>query len=167
MWSKWLARVILAGAALTAAAEPRVPGMDAQLEADLARADYLFVWDIDRRTLGKGDPYRTLRTYYDGLMFALTEARRLIRPGTPATLKLDPIPELKGWHEAYSGEIKSRETYLDDAPTVLHAEVTRRDCDSRRSQLVFALSRQPRDDPAWQEMRKQRDAVACDKSLTR
>src|SRR5688572_29588544 len=78
MWSKWLARLLLAGAALPAAAEPRVPGMDAQLEADLARADYLFVWDIDRRTLGKGDSYRTLRTYYDGLMFALTEARRLV-----------------------------------------------------------------------------------------
>lgn len=35
------------------------------------------------------------------------------------------------------------------------------------AKLLFAVSRQPRDDPAWQEMRKARDAIGCDKALTK
>ena len=166
MWTKRLACLALA-IALPAAAEPRIPGMDAQLEADMARADYLFVWDLDSSTLGRGDAYRTLRTYYDGLMYALTDARRLIEPGTPAAVKLDPMPAVPGWDEAYSGRLTSHETYLEGEPVVMHAEITRRDCDRKRSQVFFALSRQPRDDPAWKEMRKIRDGIGCDKSKTR
>jgi hypothetical protein len=141
--------------------------MDAKLEADMARADYLFVWDLDANTLGRGDPYRTMRTYYEGLMFALTEARRLIEPGTPATVKLDPMPAVQGWDEAYAGRLLSHETYLEGEPVVMHAEITRRNCDRKRSQVFFALSRQPRDDPAWQELRKIRAGIGCDKSATR
>ena len=100
-------------------------------------------------------------------MFALTEARRLIEPGTPATLKLDPLPAVRGWDEAYAGRLASRETYLEGDPVVLHAEITRRDCDRKRSQVFFVLSRQPRDDPAWNEMRRMRDTVGCDKAATR
>ncbi len=167
MWTRCAATLVLALALLPAAAEPRIPGMDAKLEADMARADYLFVWDLDAATLGRGDAYRTLRTYYDGLMFALTEARRLIEPGTPATLNLDPLPAVRGWDEAYAGRLASRETYLEGDPVVLHAEITRRDCDRKRVQVFFALSRQPRDDPAWNEMRRMRDTVGCDKAATR
>ena len=70
MWTKRLASLALACCAAHALAEPRIAGMDARLEADLARANYLFVWDLDRATLGRGDPYRAWRTYYDGLMYA-------------------------------------------------------------------------------------------------
>jgi hypothetical protein len=163
MRSIWITLALLALVPLSAAAEPRIPGMDAQLEADLARGNFLFVWDLDRRTLGRGDPYRTLRTYYDGLMYALTEGRRLIEPGTPATLKLDPMPAVKGWDEAYIGTLNSTETYLDGAPVTMHAEVTRRDCDRSRSQVFFALSLKPRTDPEWNEMRKSRARISCDK----
>lgn len=166
MWTRWLACLTLAGAP-SALAEPRIPGMDAQLEADMARADYLFVWDIDRRTLGRGDPYRTMRTYYDALMYALSEERRLIEPGTPSTVKLEPMAPHPDWDEAYSGRLRSRETYLEGDPVELHFELTRRDCDSRRSQLIFALSRAPRTGPAWREMRITRDNLSCDKSKTR
>ena len=162
MCSRWLTAALLALAPISAAAEPRVPGMDSQLEADLARGNFLFVWDLDRRTLGRGDPYRTLRTYYDGLMYALTEGRRLIEPGTPATLKLDPMPPVKGWEEAYTGTLHSTETYLEGVPVTLHAEVTRRDCDRSRSQVFFALSMKPRDHPEWNEMRKSRDRISCE-----
>ena len=138
--------------------------MDAQLEASLARSNYLFVWDLDRATIGRGDPYRTWRTYYDGLIYAVTEARRLVEPGTPALVNLEPMAPVKGWDEAYSGTLVSRETYLKGEPVVLHAEITRRDCDRKRAQLFFALSYAPRDGAEWHEMRRTRVGISCDKS---
>jgi hypothetical protein len=164
MWTKRLALLAFALVAASAVAEPRIAGMDARLEADLARANYLFVWDIDMSTIGRGDPYRAWRTYYDGLIYALTEARRLIEPGTPARVNLQPMAAVKGWDEAYSGTLVSRETYLDGEPVVMHAEITRRDCDRKRAQLFFALSYAPRDDAQWDEMRKARAGISCDKS---
>jgi hypothetical protein len=164
MWTKRLASLLVACSALSALAEPRIAGMDAQLEADLARSNYLFVWDLDAATIGRGDPYRTWRTYYDGLMFAVTEARRLIEPGTPARLDLQPMAAVKGWDEAYSGTLASRETYLEGEPVVMYTEITRRDCDRKRAQLFFAISYSPPASPEWDEMRKTRDAVSCDKS---
>ena len=60
MWTKRLASFAFASCcAVTSLAEPRIAGMDAQLEADLARSSYLFVWDLDMATIGRGDPYRT------------------------------------------------------------------------------------------------------------
>ena len=166
MWTKRLACLALALACCAGAAlaEPRVAGMDAELEANLARSNYLFVWDLDIKTIGRGDPYRTWHTYYDGLMYALSEERRLIEPGTPARLNLQPMASVKGWDEAYSGTIASHETYLEGAPLVMHTEITRRDCDRRRTQLFFAVSYAPPDSPEWDEMRKTRDGISCDKS---
>jgi hypothetical protein len=164
MWTKRLASLALGFFVAGSLAEPRIAGMDAQLEADLARANYLFVWDIDMATIGRGDPYRAWRTYYDGLMYAVTESRRLIEPGTPALVNLAPMAAVKGWDEAYSGTLVSRETYLDGEPVVMHAEITRRDCDRKRAQLFFALSYAPRDDAQWVEMRKTRAGISCDKS---
>jgi hypothetical protein len=161
MWTTRTMLCVVACVACTVRAEPRVAGMDAALEAGLARENYVFVWDIDRATIGRGDPYRTLRTYYDGLMFAVTEARRLVEPGTPAQLSLEPMPRVHGWDEAYSGTFTSHETYLEGDPVVMHAEITRRDCDAKRAQVFFVLSHSPRDDPAWADMRRLRDTVSC------
>jgi hypothetical protein len=164
MWINRPAAVAFALALAAAHAEPRIPGMDAELEANLARGDYVFVWDLDMETIGRGDPYRTAATYYDGVMYAVTEARRLIEPGTPAQLKLVPAPHVAGWDEAYVGTLASNQTYIDDAPVVLHAEVTRRDCDAHRAQVFFALSLKPRDDPHWKAMRAVRSGISCDPS---
>jgi hypothetical protein len=164
MWTMRVASCLIACTAFAAAAEPRVPGMDAALESSLARGNYLFVWDLDRATVGRGDPYRTLRTYYDGLMYAVTEARRLVEPGTPAQLHLDPMTPVRGWDEAYAGTFSSRETYLGGDPLVLHAEITRRDCGSKRAQVFFVLSYSPRDDSEWKTMRQIRDTISCDVS---
>ena len=161
MWTKRIAPWLFACCILDAAAEPRLVGMDEALEASLARADYLFVWEIDRATIGRGDPYRTLRTYYDGLIYAVTEARRLIEPGTPARLRLEAMAPVNGWEEAYSGTLTSRETYLNGDRVVMHAEITRRDCDGKRAQVFFVLSHAPRDDASWQEMRRKRATITC------
>ena len=164
MWTKRLPSLAFACCALTAMAEPRIAGMDAALEATLARGNYLFVWDLDMATIGRGDPYRTWRTYYDGIMYALSEERRLIEPGTPAKLNLEPVEAAKGWAETYRGTLVSNETYLEGARMEMHVEVTRRDCDRKRAQLFFALSYSPPESPEWNEMRKTRDGISCDKS---
>ena len=164
MWTKRLVSLAYAGCCAAAFAEPRIAAMDAQLEAGLARADFLFVWDLDMATIGRGDPHRTWSTYYEGLMYAVTEARRLIEPGTPALVSLEPMAAVKDWDEAYSATLVSRETHLDGAPVVMHAEITRRDCDRKRAQLFFALSFVPRNDAHWDGLRRTRAAIACDKS---
>jgi len=156
-----LAAAAAAWLSLGAVAEPRIPELDAQLESWLARGDYVFVWDLDRGTLGRGDPYRLMRTYYDGLMFALTEARRFIEPGTPAVVDLRPMQVPRKWDEAYAATVRSRETYLEGEAVTLNAEITRRDCDRARSQVFYALSRKPRDHDDWRVMRAARDAVSC------
>ena len=164
MWTTRPALLVCAIFLANAMAEPRIAGMDAQLEADLARASYLFVWDIDMATIGRGDPYRTARTYYEGLMYAVTEGRRLIEPGTPARVHLQPMAAVKGWDEAYSGTLVSHETYLGGAPVLMHAEITRRDCDRKRAQVFFALSSASPDSAEWNGMRKARAGISCDKS---
>ena len=68
------------------------------------------------------------------------------------------------WDEAYSGTLTSRETYLAGAPVVMHAEITRRDCDRKRAQVFFALSYAPRESAEWNQMRKTRAGISCDKS---
>ena len=160
-----VARALVLGAVLAApllaVAEPRIPQLDADLERWLARGDYVYVWELDRGTLGKGDPYRVMRTYYDGLMYAISEARRLIEPGTPALLQLDPMPRPAGWHEAYAGTLRSRETYLEGDAVLLNAEITRRDCTPGRSQVFYVVSTKPRDHPDWEELRRARERVTC------
>ena len=164
MWTQRLATLAFACVASGALAEPRIASMDTRLEADLARANDLFVWDLDMATIGRGDPYRTWRTYYDSLMYAVNEGRRLIEPGTPALVNLHPMSTVKGWDDAYCGTLVSRETYLAGEPVVMHAEITRRDCGRSRAQLFFALSYAPRDDAQWEEMRRTRSGISCDKS---
>jgi hypothetical protein len=94
----------------------------------------------------------------------VTEARRLVEPGTPSQLRLEPMAPVRGWDESYAGTFSSRETYLEGDPVVMHAEITRRDCDSKRAQVFFALSHSPRDAAAWDDMRKVRDTISCDHS---
>ena len=100
----------LFGIALAAGAEPRIPELETGLAERIARSDFVFVWDLDSDTVGRGDAYRAYRTIHDGLMFAVTEGRHWIEPGTPATVKLDRLPRVAGWDEVYAGELRSRET---------------------------------------------------------
>ena len=162
MWSiARLAAAAILCVAPAAKAEPRIAAMDAELDRWLARGDYVFVWDLDRATLGRGDPYRVMRTYYDGLLYAVTEGRRFIEPGTPAILDVQATDAPPQWDEAYAGTLRSRATSLGGDNILLNAEITRRDCTRARSQVFYLLSEKPRENPAWQEMRKTRAAASC------
>jgi hypothetical protein len=153
--------------ALGAGAEPRIPELESGLAERLARSDFVFVWDLGADTVGRGDANRAYRTIHDGLMFAVTEGRHWIEPGTPATVKLDPLPRVAGWDEVYAGELRSRQTALDGSALVVHVEVTRRDCDKQRTQFFFALSLEPRTSDNWAELRKARGSLFCDVARSR
>ena len=118
--------LLAAAAILRAAAEPRIPELEDTLAERIARSDFVFVWDLDSDTIGRGDQYRAFRTIRDGLMFAVTEGRHWIEPGTPAVVTLNRLPPVTGWDEAYTGQLRSRETALDAAALVVHVEVTKR-----------------------------------------
>ena len=70
-----------------------------------------------------------------------------------------PVP--RGWHDAYVGTLRSRETYLGGDPVEMNAEITRRDCNPGRSQVFYLVSSKPRSHPDWEEMRRARERVTC------
>jgi len=156
-----VASCALAALALDASALPELRELEAKWAAEAARDEYAFVWELDIDTIGRGDPYRLYRTIYDGLMYAVTDARQWIQPGTPTAVKLERIERVSGWDIAYRGKISTRETYLSSEPVTLYAEVTRRDCDKDRAQVFFAMSLEPPDAAEWDEMRRMRDRVRC------
>jgi hypothetical protein len=147
----------------TAWAQPELRELEVKWETEAARKDYVFLWDIDSDTIGRGDPYRNYRTIYDGLMYALTESRRWVEPGTPTAVKLERVARVPGWDESYVGQISTRETYLSGEPVILHAEVLRRDCDKDRVQVLYTISLSPPDSDGWKEMRQARNELKCRK----
>ena len=167
MLRRGILAALAAAGVLGAAAEPRIPDLEANLAERIAHSDFVFMWDIDSDTIGRGDKYRTFRTIHDGLIFAVTEGRHWIAPGTPATVTLDPMPPITGWDEAFSGQLRSRETALDGSPLVVHVEITKRFCDKDRSQVFYALSLEPRDAPNWEELRNARRKLFCDVSRSK
>ena len=154
--------VLAAALAFAALAEPRLPELESGLAERLARSDFVFVWDIDSDTIGRGDAYRAYRTLHDGLMFAVTEGRHWIEPGTPATVKLEPLPRLTGWDERLGGELRSRQTAIDGSPLVVYVEILKRFCDKDRTQVFYALSLEPRTSDNWVSLRKASSALYCD-----
>ena len=164
-----LAALAAAAAALAfaALAEPRIPQLESGLAERLARSDFVFVWDIDSDTIGRGDAYRSYRTLHDGLMFAVTEGRHWIVPGTPATVKLEPLPHVNGWDERFGGELRSRQTALDGSPLVIYVEILKRFCDKDRTQVFYALSLAPRSRDNWVGLRKASSSLYCDVTRSR
>src|SRR4051794_858735 len=112
MRTKPLACLAIAALAPAAGAQPQLRELERKWETQAAREDYVFLWDIDSDTIGRGDPYRTFRTIYDGLLYALTESRRWIEPGTPTAVQLERIARPPEWDEAYVGKVSTSETYL-------------------------------------------------------
>src|SRR4051794_1337168 len=103
MGIKQLACCVLALGPLGAFAQPVLRELETRWANEGARRDYVFLWNLDTDTIGRGDPYRTYRTLYDGLMYALGEAHRWVEPGTPTSVKLQRVARVPGWDEAYAG----------------------------------------------------------------
>lgn len=122
---------------------------------------YVFLWDIKRRNPEPQELERSLNVYFDGLMEAVTKARKIADPGTVSSASLHPIAPVAGWAAGYGGRLWTWNGFSGGEPLVLHLEVTHRPCDPDRTQVFFALSRAARSHAAWDELRAIRGATRC------
>lgn len=122
---------------------------------------YVFLWDIRRRALEPQEIERGLRVYFDGLMEAVTKARKLADPGTVTRVSLHPITTPKAWAAGYAGRLWTWNGFSKGEDLALHLEVAMRDCGAERTQAFFAFSRAPREHAAWRELREVREATPC------
>ena len=122
---------------------------------------YVVLWDIKRRDLQPQELERGLHVYFDGLMEAVTKARKIEDPGTVSAAALNPLATPEGWKSALSGRVWTWNGFGKGEPLVLHAEITSRDCGAERTQIFYAFSRAPRTHAAWDELRAIRKATGC------
>ena len=122
---------------------------------------YVVLWDIKRRELEPQELERGLNVYFDGLMEAVTKARKIADPGTVSAVILHPMATPAGWSGAYSGRVWTWNGFGKGEPLVLHTEITTRGCGADRMHVFFAFSKAPRNHAAWNELREIREATPC------
>jgi len=122
---------------------------------------YVVLWDLRRHDFEPQELERALHVYFDGLMEAVTKARKIDDPGTVSAVSLNPMATPAGWSDALSGRVWTWNGFSKGEALVLHTEIATRPCGTERSQVFFAFSRAPRTHAAWEEMRGIRKATAC------
>lgn len=122
---------------------------------------YVFLWNIKRRELEPQELERAMRVYFDGLMEAVTKARKIGDPGTVTTLSLHPITPPKAWATGYGGRLWTWNGFSKGEPLALHVEIALRHCGPERTQVFFAFSRAAREHAVWGELRGIREATPC------
>ena len=122
---------------------------------------YVVLWDIKRRDLEPQEIERGLHVYFDGLMEAVTKARKLDDPGTVSSVALHPMAAPPGWKGAYGGRVWTWNGFGKGEPLLLTTEITTRDCGADRTHIFYAFSRAPRTHAVWDELRAIRKATAC------
>ena len=122
---------------------------------------YVILWDIKRRALQPQELERGLMVYFDGLMEAVTKARKLEDPGTVSSVALHPTKAPAGWSEGLGGRLWTWNGFSKGEPLVLHLEIAHRPCGEDRTQVFFAFSRAAREADSWAELRAIRAATAC------
>jgi hypothetical protein len=130
--------------------------------ADARGFTYAVLWDIKRRNLDPLGIERALHVYFDGLMEAVTKARRIEDPGTVSAVSLHPMAVPAGWASGSSGRVWTWNGFSKGEPLVLHAEITFRDCGADRTQVFLAFSKAPRDHAAWEDLRSIRKDTRCE-----
>ena len=99
--------------------------------------------------------------YFDGLMEAVTKARKLEDPGTVSAVALHPLKAPEGWAEAWGGRLWTWNGFSKAEALALHLEVALRHCGAERTQVFFAFSRAERGRELWKELRKIRADTGC------
>lgn len=132
----------------------------AQFSTDLGFT-YVFLWDIKRRELQPQELERGLNVYFDGLMEAVTKNRKLDDPGTVSAASLHPMKPPEGWVEGLGGRLFTWNGFAKGEPLALYLEVTHRPCGADRTQVFFAISKSPREAPAWDQLRDIRTKTPC------
>jgi hypothetical protein len=123
---------------------------------------YALLWDIKRRTLDPAEIERALDVYFDGLMEAVTRARKIEDPGTVSSVSLHPMETPDGWASASGGRLFTWNGFSKGEALELKLEITQRDCGADRSQVLMLFSKAPRDHPAWKELRTVRANTRCE-----
>ncbi len=122
---------------------------------------YVILWDIKRRELQPQELERGLQVYFDGLMEAVTKARKIADPGTVSSVALHPMKAPAGWPEALGGRLWTWNGFSKGEPLLLHLEVAHRPCGAERTQIFYAFSRAARDRAPWEELRAIRAGTPC------
>jgi hypothetical protein len=123
---------------------------------------YALLWDIKRRTLDPAEIERALDVYFDGLMEAATRAKKLEDPGTVSSVSLHPMAAPEGWTMASGGRLFTWNGFSKGEALELKMEITQRDCNGDRSQVLILFSKAPRDQPVWKELRAIRANTSCE-----
>ena len=125
---------------------------------------YVFLWDVKEipgPALTVHGLQFALGTYFDGLMGTAAQSRK-IEPGRERTVvSFHPMRATPGWTDSHAGVIHTWNAFASGEPLVLQVEATQRSCPGGRAQVFFALSKLPRNQPIWNELRKARDGTPC------
>lgn len=125
---------------------------------------YVFMWDV-KEVAGPALTVHglefTLRDYFDGLMEAATETRKLDRGDSRTLVNFHPMREVPHWSEAHAGDIYTWNAFSRGEPIRLNVEVTKRSCPGGKAQILFAVSKAARDAPIWNELRAVRERAVC------
>jgi hypothetical protein len=122
---------------------------------------YVLLWDLKRKPLEPAELERALDVYFDGLMEAVTKARRIADPGTVSQVSLHPLASPEGWTAALGGRVWTWNGFSKGEALVLNLEITQRACSPGHTQIFFALSKAARTHAAWNELRRIRGETGC------
>jgi len=122
---------------------------------------YVFVWDLKAKAVTTEDLEDHLEAYFNGLMSAVANARKVEATPLPAAVALHPMTSLRGWGRGWGTEVRTWNGFSKGEPLVLHGEVAHRECGPGRMQVFFVFSQARRDRPIWEQMRAIRQATQC------
>jgi hypothetical protein len=125
---------------------------------------YVFLWEVKEipgPALGVHGLEFALGAYFDGLMRTAAQARNLEAPEGRSLVNFHPMRAVAAWSESYAGEIHTWNAFGKAEPLRLHVELTKRSCAGGRAQVFYAISRAPRSEPVWEDLRKSRQATNC------
>ena len=125
---------------------------------------YVFLWDVKEipgPALTVHGLEFALGAYFDGLMAVAAQSRKIEAGAERSVVNFHPMRAVPGWSAAHAGEIHTWNGFGKGEPLVLHIEATQRSCPKGRAQIFYAVSKAPRNQPVWEELRKARDGTPC------
>ncbi len=137
------------------------PGWD-HFDADTGFS-YVVLWDVKAKPITGEDLEEDMEIYFDGLMTNVGRARELLAKKIPTNAASHPLLGVKGWAQAYGMEVRTWNGFSKGEPMLLLGEISQRNC-GERMQILFAMSRAPRDHAIWEQLRRIRDATTCEGS---
>jgi hypothetical protein len=125
---------------------------------------YVFLWEVKEipgPALTVHGLEFALGVYFDGLMAAAAQARKIEVDPARTIVNFHPMRDVAGWTESYAGEVHTWNAFGKGEPLRLEIEVTQRSCPPGQAQVLYAVSKSRRDQPVWGELRKAREGVNC------